>query len=174
MAGISQEQLASLIEQDYRQGIIDLETYYRLRRLYGLPTQGERNCPVCGTANLPTAERCFRCREPLALADCLELWLRGLAGPHAGQCLRFQGRVVMGRDPQACNLVFADTAAAISRRHAEIIVDETGRKFVLKNHSGNGTFIMAAGQPQAIDTWTLRAGDRFCLSNPDYLYEFVQ
>ena len=119
---ISIEQLAFFIEHDYQNGIISLEEFYRLRRIYGLPSLGERNCTVCGTANLPDAAACFRCGEPfLTIAAGPALTLKGITGPHAGQFLCFQGRVLMGRD-RSCQLLFAETEAAISRRHAAVAV----------------------------------------------------
>jgi hypothetical protein len=174
MGDISQDQLVYLIEQDYRQGLIGLEEYYRLRRIYGLPAQGERNCPVCGSANLPTAAQCFRCKEPLASAACAPaLTLKGIAGPHEGQFLCYQGPVVMGRDSGACNLIIADNADAISRRHAEITYDAANQAFVLRNCSTNGTFVISEGKMLRIDHWTLSPGDHFCLAGPETVYEFT-
>ena len=173
MNNLSQEQLAWLIDQDYTQKHIDIDEYYRLRRLYGLPSTAIRSCPVCGSANTEQATQCFRCSQILlSSVAATQIKLKGIAGPYAGQIFVFQSQVVIGRDPNACNLVLPEQAGRVSRKHASITFDPATQAFILQNHSHNGTFIMSPGQLQQIECWTLRPGDQFCFANIEYSFEF--
>ena len=174
MNNLNPEQIASLIDQDFRRGIIGQDEYYRLRRIYGLPSVGITFCPLCGSANPEQSGQCYFCKETLFKnAAPAMITLKGISGPHSGQILVFEGHVSMGRDPGACNLLFAENASAISRRHADINFDPVSQKAVLKNLSGNGTFVESDGRWQPVESWTLSSGDRFCLAGPETAFVFI-
>ena len=101
--------------------------------------------------------------EPIAL--CEYLWQASpvltvfsglgsaLRAPRAGLRLRYRGKdfircrreesVSIGRDP-GCQLVVADSRA--SRQHC--VIERRGQKFILRDHSTNGTFVTAEGEPE--------------------------
>jgi len=162
-----------MIDQDYQRKIINLDEYYRLRRIYGLPLLGVKACHVCGSANPEQAVQCFRCEEILlAAAAAITVKLTGITGPYAAQVLTFAVPVVLGRDPNSCNLVVPDQTGMISRKHADITFDSGKQAFILQDYSSNGTFIITNGERQKIGSWTLRPGERFCLANNEFSFEF--
>ena len=173
MDSIAQEQLEWLIEQDYRQKLIDIDEYYRLRRLYGLPSVGVKSCSVCGSASPESAVHCWCC-QALFSADIVAgiIRLKGITGQFAGQVLSFSNQVTIGRDPGACNLALSDQAEMVSRKHASITFDPSTQGYILQNHSTNGTFLQSDGQLQQIDCRALRPGERFCLANVANSFEF--
>lgn len=173
MNSITREQLEWLIEQDYRQKLIDIDEYYRLRRLYGLLSVGVKSCAVCGSASPESAVHCWRCQAMFSANSVAGIIrLRGITGQFAGQLLSFSNQVTIGRDPGACNLSLSEQAEMVSRKHASITFDPSTQEYILQNHSTNGTFLQNDGQLQQIDCRALRPGERFCLANVANSFEF--
>ena len=173
MDAIAREQLEWLIEQDYRQKLIDIDEYYRLRRLYGLPSVGVKSCAVCGSASPESAVDCWRCHAVFSANIATGIIrLRGITGQFSGQVLSFSNQVSIGRDPSACNLTLSDQAERVSRKHASITFDSSTQEYILRNHSTNGTFLQIDGQLQQIDCRALHPGERFCLANAANSFEF--
>lgn len=63
-------------------------------------------------------------------------------------------RIYAGRDPQACQLAHMD--ATLSRRHAEIFIDQAGQCFIRDLGSANGTWV--DGRAAGNETIPLRPG----------------
>ncbi|MBC7929137.1 MAG: FHA domain-containing protein [Rubrivivax sp.] len=81
-------------------------------------------------------------------------YLQGLVGSLNGHKLVLNGRQVLGRDAMQCQLVLEQ--AVVSRRHAEIEVDDKGSVTITDLGSRQGTFING----NRVDRYELRDGDR--------------
>ena len=91
--------------------------------------------------------------------------LRGVTGKYAGQ--RFdllKGKVVIGRDPATCNIVFDKNAPGISGRHCQVAYDANEDCFLLTDlGSSYGTFLGNGQKLTANVAEKLFAGDTFYL-----------
>lgn len=81
-------------------------------------------------------------------------YLQGLVGSLGGRKLVLDGRQVLGRDATQCQLVLEQ--AVVSRRHAEIEVDDCGRVTITDLGSSQGTFVNGT----QVERHELRDGDR--------------
>ena len=93
--------------------------------------------------------------------------LKGITGKYAGQEFDLsKNKVVLGRDPAVCNLIFESDTPGISGNHCQLTFDPATDGFVLTdNGSSFGTFLgngkkLAAGVPEK-----LVSGDTFYLAN---------
>lgn len=91
--------------------------------------------------------------------------LRGVTGKYAGQ--RFdllKGKVVLGRDPATCNIVFDKNAPGISSRHCQVVYDGNEDCFLITDlGSSYGTFLGNGKKLTANVAEKLTAGDTFYL-----------
>ena len=91
--------------------------------------------------------------------------LRGVTGKYAGQ--RFdllQGKVVIGRDPAACNIVFDRNAPGISGRHCQVAYDQNEDCFLITDlGSSYGTFLGNGKKLTVNVTEKMATGDTFYL-----------
>ena len=85
--------------------------------------------------------------------------LSAVSGPLAGKSMPLNGRIVIGRDASACNLVIPD-APYISRRHCAVEVI-SGSVYVMDLDSTYGTFLQP-GQRLPPNQW-VRVRDSFYL-----------
>jgi Zn-dependent protease with chaperone function len=99
--------------------------------------------------------------------------IAAVSGPLAGNAIELTTTpIVIGRDPNACNLIISAAGGSISRRHCIVRFDGDGTSIMLEDlNSKNGTFLnngrrLEPGMPQA-----LQSGDRFYLAQPDILFE---
>ena len=95
--------------------------------------------------------------------------LRGVTGKYAGQ--RFdllKGKVVIGRDPTACNIVFDKNTPGISGRHCQVSYDTNEDCFLITDlGSSYGTFLGNGKKLTANVAEKLTAGDTFYLCDND-------
>ena len=91
--------------------------------------------------------------------------LRGVTGKYAGQSFDLlQGRVVIGRDPAVCNIVFDPNTPGISGRHCQVVYDPNEDCFLITDlGSSYGTFLSGGKKLTANVTERLSAGDTFYL-----------
>ena len=93
--------------------------------------------------------------------------LLGVTGKYAGQ--RFDlltGKVVLGRDPATCNIVFDRDTPGISGRHCQVSYDRNEDCFVITDlGSTYGTFLGSGKKLTANTAERLYAGDTFCLAD---------
>ena len=91
--------------------------------------------------------------------------LRGVTGKYAGQ--RFdllKGKVVIGRDPATCNIVFDKNTPGISGRHCQVVYDANEDCFLITDlGSSYGTFLGNGKKLTANVVEKLAAGDTFYL-----------
>ena len=91
--------------------------------------------------------------------------LRGVTGKYAGQ--RFdllKGKVVIGRDPATCNIVFDKNTPGISGRHCQVVYDANEDCFLITDlGSSYGTFLGNGKKLTANVVEKLSAGDTFYL-----------
>lgn len=91
--------------------------------------------------------------------------LRGVTGKYAGQ--RFdllKGKVIIGRDPAACNIVFDKNTPGISGRHCQVVYDANEDCFLITDlGSSYGTFLGNGKKLTANVAEKLSGGDTFYL-----------
>jgi hypothetical protein len=110
---------------------------------YLRPGESRAACPTCGAAVQETDVVCAQCRQPLpgARRRISPVVLR-IAFPTGNVDVPAGTSVILGRDP-AQSLVAAAFAQYdnVSRRHATIMVDDSGRATIRDEGSTNGTFV---------------------------------
>ena len=91
--------------------------------------------------------------------------LRGVTGKYAGQSFDLlKGKVVIGRDPATCNIVFDKNAPGISGRHCQISYDQNEDCFIITDlGSSYGTFLGNGKKLTANVAEKMYAGDTFYL-----------
>lgn len=93
--------------------------------------------------------------------------LRGVTGKFAGQSFDLEkGKVVIGRDAAASNIVFDENTPGISRSHCQIVYDPAEDGFLITDlGSTYGTFLGNGKKLPANVPEKLSVGDTFYLSN---------
>ena len=93
--------------------------------------------------------------------------LLGVTGKYAGQHFDLlTGKVVLGRDPAACNIVFDRDTPGISGRHCQIAYDRNQDCFVITDlGSTYGTFLGNGKKLTASVPEKIYAGDTFYLAD---------
>ena len=93
--------------------------------------------------------------------------LLGITGKYAGQHFDLlTGKVVLGRDPAACNIVFDRDTPGISGRHCQIAYDRNQDCFVITDlGSTYGTFLDNGKKLTANVPEKIYAGDTFYLAD---------
>ena len=91
--------------------------------------------------------------------------LRGVTGKYAGQKFDLlKGKVVIGRDPATCNIVFDKNTPGISGRHCQVVYDPNEDCFLITDlGSSYGTFLGNSKKLTANVAEKLYAGDTFYL-----------
>ena len=91
--------------------------------------------------------------------------LRGVTGKYAGQKFDLlKGKVVIGRDPATCNIVFDKNTPGISGRHCQVVYDANEDCFLITDlGSSYGTFLGNGKKLTANVAEKLSAGDTFYL-----------
>lgn len=91
--------------------------------------------------------------------------LRGVTGKYAGQSFDLlKGKIVIGRDPASCNIVFDKNTPGISGRHCQVAYDPNGDSFMITDMgSSYGTFLGNGKKLTGNVTEKLSAGDTFYL-----------
>lgn len=95
--------------------------------------------------------------------------LVGLAGPHKDSEMPLLSTLVLGRDPDQCQLVIAYQNRLVSKRHCTLHLNPDGT-VALEDHSSNGTFIEGHGRLSPGVRRTLRPGERFSLGDGQVMY----
>lgn len=98
-------------------------------------------------------------------------YIQGIEGTHAGQTFSVNDRLVFGRDPAVCGVVFPKDAAA-SRVHCEIRIVQ-GTPVLQDNGSTNGTF-GGTTRLEAGRTYPLRSGAVFSVAGSTDRYRLIQ
>lgn len=91
--------------------------------------------------------------------------IRGVTGKYNGQSFDLsRGKVVIGRDPNVCNLVYDKNTPGISSNHCQVVYDANSDCFMLTdNGSTYGTFLGNGKKLTAAVAERLTAGDTFYL-----------
>ena len=91
--------------------------------------------------------------------------LRGITGKYAGQSFPFDGgKLVIGRDPAVCNIIYDKDTPGISGRHCRVIYDGNEECFLLNDlGSSYGKFLGNGKKLTANVTEKLAPGDGFYL-----------
>ena len=91
--------------------------------------------------------------------------LRGVTGKYAGQSFDLlKGKVVIGRDPATCNIVFDKNTPGISGRHCQVVYDPNEDCFIITDlGSSYGTFLGNGKKLTANVAEKLSTGDTFYL-----------
>ena len=91
--------------------------------------------------------------------------LRGVTGKYSGQSFDLsRGKVVIGRDPAACNIVFDKNTPGISGRHCQVVYEPNEDCFVITDlGSSYGTYLGNGKKLTANVAEKLSTGDTFYL-----------
>ena len=91
--------------------------------------------------------------------------LRGVTGKYSGQSFDLlKGKVVIGRDPATCNIVFDKNTPGISGRHCQVVYDPNEDCFIITDlGSSYGTFLGNGKKLTANVAEKLSTGDTFYL-----------
>ncbi len=97
--------------------------------------------------------------------------LYAVSGLYAGQSIPLmKGKIVLGRDPSSCNLIFPSDQEGISRTHCTVTYD--GKTvWICDNGSSNGTFLSNGERLQAGRMIRILPGQRFYLANGNTMFE---
>ena len=98
-------------------------------------------------------------------------YIEGIGGTHEGQKFAVNDRLVFGRDPAVCGVVFPKESAA-SRVHCEIRIVQ-GKPILQDNGSTNGTF-GGTTRLEAGKTYPLPNGAVFSIAGSTNRYRLVQ
>ena len=94
------------------------------------------------------------------------------SGPLKGMSVPVPDKVILGRDPAACNVIFPADTTAVSRRHCTITFNrQTGRVLLEDLESANGTYFPSGNRVIPSRLYSLRNGDRFYLGLQDNMVE---
>lgn len=111
-------------------------------------------------------------RPANATAQYSSVMLTVLSGVMKGYSINIADKVTLGRDPEACNIVFPPDAAPVSRRHCAVSFNKnTGRVLLEDLNSSNGTYFPSGTRIIPGRLYALRSGDRFYLGIPENLVE---
>ena len=91
--------------------------------------------------------------------------LRGVTGKYAGQSFDLmKGKLVIGRGPATCNIVFDKNTPGISGRHCQVVYDQNEDCFIITDlGSSYGTFLGNGKKLTANVAEKLSTGDTFYL-----------
>lgn len=111
-------------------------------------------------------------RPANATAQYSSVMLTVLSGVMKGYSVNIADKVTLGRDPEACNVIFPPDAAPVSRRHCAVSFNKnTGRVLLEDLNSSNGTYFPSGTRIIPGRLYALRSGDRFYLGSPENLVE---
>ncbi|MBT9096165.1 trypsin-like peptidase domain-containing protein [Methylovulum psychrotolerans] len=99
--------------------------------------------------------------------------LRGISGHYTGAVLELQRETILiGRDPQSCQLVIPRDKSQTSKRHCSIRYDYQRKCFLLEDYgSTNGTFTANGERLTPRQALPLQAGERFYLGQSGEMFE---
>ncbi len=138
-------------------------------RQHSMQQAARRNAPA---AVHPASDSLPPVRPANATAQFSNVMLAILSGPMKGYSVNIADKVTLGRDPEACNVVFPPDATSVSRRHCAISFNKnTGRVLLEDLNSSNGTYFPSGTRIIPGRLYALRSGDRFYLGIPENLVE---
>ena len=95
-----------------------------------------------------------------------------LGGKLKGMSIPVPEKVLIGRDPEACNVIFPADETAVSRHHCTVTFNrQTGRVLLEDVSSANGTYFPSGTRVIPGRLYSLRNGDRFYLGLQDNMME---
>ncbi len=98
--------------------------------------------------------------------------LIGIRGHFAGQQIDLcKGRVIIGRDPGAADLVYDPQVEDISRKHCIVSFDPVQGRIIIEDYSTNGTYLGAGERLEPAHPRSLNDGEQFYLSSPEETFE---
>lgn len=130
--------------------------------------------PAGGPNFPPTAPASPAPAAANAGADDSGYRIQGVSGALAGQryLLRNSGPVVLGRDPQRCNITFPANTPGVSGRHCGVWV-QGGKVYLQDLGSSHGTFIQPGTRLAGNQSVELRPGDVFYVGSPKESFTLV-
>ena len=95
-----------------------------------------------------------------------------LNGAMKGMSVPVPEKVLIGRDPAVCNVIFPADVTAVSRSHCTVTFNrQTGRVLLEDVNSANGTYFPSGTRVIPGRLYSLRNGDRFYLGLQDNMAE---
>lgn len=93
----------------------------------------------------------------------------GIAGPLQGKTFSDPQRLIIGREPSQCNVVFPPRTPGVSRRHC-ILERRQGEVYIMDVGSSSGTFFQNGnGQRLPLNQW-IKVTDNFYLGSPNVMF----
>ncbi len=97
--------------------------------------------------------------------------LVGVSGLYAGKTIRLtRERVLFGRDPMQCSIIYPPETRAVSRRHCEIYYDGNTNRYILVDLSSQGTFFDNGQRLEKSKPYVLGDGLRFYLADKNQMF----
>ena len=145
-----------------------LIAFFLLRKKNGKagPAAGAASAANRGAPSLSAAQQAAK--RPVSSTGW---YIEGIGGTHEGQKFAVNDRLVFGRDPSVCGVVFPKESAA-SRVHCEIRIVQ-GKPILQDNGSTNGTF-GGTTRLEAGKTYPLPNGAVFSIAGSTNRYRLVQ
>lgn len=101
-----------------------------------------------------------------------KIFLFGLHGFFAGKKILIRDKVVFGRDPIYCNMIFPPDMAGISSVHCEITI--AGKTPVITDFGSTfGTYVNEDTKLPANRPTVLRNGECFWVGTRDHMFKIV-
>jgi pSer/pThr/pTyr-binding forkhead associated (FHA) protein len=113
----------------------------------------------------PTAPR------PVTPQPAIPKNISGVSGQYGGKTIPINGKMVLGRNPKAANLIFDAKSPGVSSIHCEIKKTADGL-YLTDIGSSNGTFLNGNRIPNGVPQ-KLKSGDNFFLGSPNNAFTVI-
>lgn len=125
-----------------------------------------KSAPVSGVASSDKAEG--KENQLGAMRDSYFVQLRGISGKFAQASFSLEHKLLLGRDPTKCNIVYDASTPGISAVHCSVSYDPAEDSFILTDlGSSFGTFLGNGRKLSANVPEKLYTGDSFYLGDPN-------
>jgi len=132
--------------------------------------QARRISPVREENFATQAYYSTRAKSPAPPPPAFEWELRAVSGVLAGRSYPVANRLLLGRDPERCDVVLNHGGDEVSRRHCEVTV-EGGALLLEDCGSSNGTYLSSGDRLPVGDSRRLYDGDRFYVGTKAIVFE---
>ena len=127
-------------------------------------------------AQQPAPAEVYGRPQPVMTVAGKQAVVKGLQGEYAGRAIPVgPDKILIGRDPSQCHLVFPACISVVSKRHCSLSYNAATYAFLLEDlGSQNGTFLLSSKGKERLQPHqprTLVAGDRFFVGDQGILFE---
>ena len=80
--------------------------------------------------------------------------------------------IMLGRDPVACNIIFSNKTAGVSRHHCAVLYNAATGMFIIRDlGSTNGTYVLSTTRISPDSPTAVYSGSRFWLCSETTVFE---